>query len=161
MSQVARVEITEKDITGLKYFDQLAPLLERLHDDACRRDAAGNRILHYDQCGMLILDAIYFAPHKPLGTDETVIEHPDRKPGPGMLVRAARDPQRDLSRSRMIGDRLSDVLAGIHANCHSIRVANGYTYGQHMELRRDEHLIITTVSEATEHILRASPAKTS
>jgi hypothetical protein len=55
MSQVARVEITEKDITGLKYFDQLAPLLERLHDDACRRDTAGNRILHYDQYGMLML----------------------------------------------------------------------------------------------------------
>ena len=45
----------ESDITGLKYFDQLAPLLERLHDDGCDRDKAGNRKLHFDQYGLLIL----------------------------------------------------------------------------------------------------------
>lgn len=43
------------DITGLKYFDKLAPLLERLHDDACERDQAGNRELHFDQYCLLIL----------------------------------------------------------------------------------------------------------
>jgi hypothetical protein len=48
-------EIQEKDITGLKYFDKLAPLLERLHDDACQRDKAGNRNLHFDQYCLLIL----------------------------------------------------------------------------------------------------------
>jgi hypothetical protein len=48
-------KIEERDITGLKFFDQLAPLLERLHDDACQRDRAGNRTLHYDQYCMLLL----------------------------------------------------------------------------------------------------------
>ena len=48
-------EIQEKDITGLKYFDQLAPLLQRLHDEGCDRDKAGNRTLHYDQYCLLIL----------------------------------------------------------------------------------------------------------
>ncbi len=48
-------KITERDITGLKYFDQLAPLLQRLHDDGCARDRAGNRQLHFDQYCMLIL----------------------------------------------------------------------------------------------------------
>lgn len=51
----AKKEIEEADITGLKYFDQLAPLLERLHDDGCERDQAGNRSLHYDKYCMLIL----------------------------------------------------------------------------------------------------------
>jgi len=55
MPQAARLVIREKDITGLKFFDQLAPLLERLHDDACQRDAADNRTLHFDQYAMLIL----------------------------------------------------------------------------------------------------------
>lgn len=50
-----RKKIREQDITGLKYFDQLAPLLKRLHDDGCQRDTAGNRQLHYDQYCMLIL----------------------------------------------------------------------------------------------------------
>ena len=48
-------KIKESDITGLKYFDKLAPLLKRLHDDACERDTAGNRELHFDQYCMLIL----------------------------------------------------------------------------------------------------------
>jgi len=51
----SKKEIQAKDITGLKYFDQLAPLLQRLHDDGCERDRAGNRTLHYDQYGMLML----------------------------------------------------------------------------------------------------------
>ena len=50
-----REKIKDADVTGLKYFNQLAPLLERLHDDACQRDTAGNRGLHFDQYSMLIL----------------------------------------------------------------------------------------------------------
>lgn len=48
-------KLEEKDVRGLKYFDQLAPLLERLHDVGCKRDRAGNRTLHYDHYGLLIL----------------------------------------------------------------------------------------------------------
>ncbi len=55
MAGTTRAEVTEKDVAGLKYFDKLAPLLERLHDDACQRDKAGNRQLHFDQYTMLVL----------------------------------------------------------------------------------------------------------
>jgi hypothetical protein len=55
MAGKQKQEITGQDITGLKYFDQLAPLLARLHDDGCQRDQAGNRQLHFDQYCMLIL----------------------------------------------------------------------------------------------------------
>lgn len=55
MAHKKREEVTARDITGLKYFDKLAPLLARLHDDGCARDRAGNRALHYDQYCMLIL----------------------------------------------------------------------------------------------------------
>jgi len=47
--------IHAKDIVGLKYFDELLPLFERLHDDDCARDKAGNRILHYDQYCLMVL----------------------------------------------------------------------------------------------------------
>lgn len=50
-----REEVREKDLTGLKYFDKLAPLLARLHDVGCQRDKAGNRTLHFDQYCMLVL----------------------------------------------------------------------------------------------------------
>lgn len=55
MAGTKREQVTEKDITGLKYFDKLAPLLARLHGDACQRDKAGNRTLFFDQYIMLVL----------------------------------------------------------------------------------------------------------
>jgi len=55
MAGKKRERVAEKDVTGLKYFDKLAPLLARLHDDACQRDKAGNRQLHFDQYIMLVL----------------------------------------------------------------------------------------------------------
>jgi hypothetical protein len=55
MAGKRRTEVTEQDVSGLKYFDKLAPLLARLHDDGCQRDTAGNRTLHYDQYCMLVL----------------------------------------------------------------------------------------------------------
>ena len=55
MARESSPAIQEKDIQGLKYFDQLAPLLERLHEVGCQRDVAGNRSLHYDQYCLLIL----------------------------------------------------------------------------------------------------------
>ena len=55
MAAAKKKKIKESDITGLKFFDKLGPLLQRLHDDGCQRDRAGNRHLHYDQYCMLIL----------------------------------------------------------------------------------------------------------
>ena len=51
----APAKIREQDVRGLKYFDKLAPLLERLHQDGCARDVAGNRSLHYDQYCLFVL----------------------------------------------------------------------------------------------------------
>jgi hypothetical protein len=55
MTAKRRPIILEKDLKGLKYFNVLGPLLERLHDDACARDRAGNRNLFYDQYACLLL----------------------------------------------------------------------------------------------------------
>ena len=55
MAGKRRDDVREDDVTGLKYFDNLAPLLVRLHDVGCGRDKAGNRKLHFDQYCMLVL----------------------------------------------------------------------------------------------------------
>jgi histidinol phosphatase-like enzyme len=55
------------------------------------------------------------------------VENPDRKPGPGMLLRAAADLKLDLGASWMIGDLISDVLAGENAGCRSILLESGQT----------------------------------
>jgi D-glycero-D-manno-heptose 1,7-bisphosphate phosphatase len=73
------------------------------------------------------LDGIYFCPHAPADADATLIEHPDRKPGPGMLLRAAQELKLDLGRSWIIGDKLSDMLAGKNAGCRGgILVRTGH-----------------------------------
>src|SRR5215208_465260 len=61
------------------------------------------------------LDGVFFCPAAPTTTDRTLIEHPDRKPGPGMLQKAACEMLLDLSRSWIIGDMHSDMLAGRNA----------------------------------------------
>jgi D-glycero-D-manno-heptose 1,7-bisphosphate phosphatase len=63
------------------------------------------------------LDGVYFCPIAPASNDRSSIEHPDRKPGPGMLLRAARQMDLDVMRSWMIGDMQSDMLAGRNACC--------------------------------------------
>jgi D-glycero-D-manno-heptose 1,7-bisphosphate phosphatase len=73
------------------------------------------------------IDGFYFCAVMPGIKDPTVIEHPDRKPGPGMLLRAASELGLDLSRSFMIGDTVSDVLAGKNAGVRAtILVRTGY-----------------------------------
>jgi hypothetical protein len=48
--------LRDRDIVGLKYFDRLMPLLERLHDVGTERDRAGNRRLFFDHyCAYLLL----------------------------------------------------------------------------------------------------------
>ena len=61
------------------------------------------------------LDAVYHCPfHPEHGVGEFRREHDDRKPGPGMLLRAAHDLGVDLRQSILVGDRCSD-LAAAHA----------------------------------------------
>ena len=57
------------------------------------------------------LDAVYHCPYHPEGVGEYKRQHEDRKPGPGMLLRAARDLSLDLTQSILIGDRCSDIAA--------------------------------------------------
>ena len=87
----------------------------------------------HDELGRLLaaegasLDAIYACTHAPRTADRLAIEHPDRKPAPGMLLRAAEDLGLDLARSWMVGDQVSDVLAGLNAGCRSVLVGTKAT----------------------------------
>lgn len=66
-------------------------------------------------------DGIYHCPYHPVhGVGQWKREHEDRKPGAGMLRRAAFDLHLDLTRSILIGDRCSDIAA---ANTASLRQA--------------------------------------
>jgi D-glycero-D-manno-heptose 1,7-bisphosphate phosphatase len=66
------------------------------------------------------LSAVYCCPYHPEGKGELGREHEDRKPSPGMLLRAARDLSLDLAASVLVGDRCSDLAA---ANAAGLRQA--------------------------------------
>jgi D-glycero-D-manno-heptose 1,7-bisphosphate phosphatase len=66
------------------------------------------------------LDAVYFCPFHPEGVGKYKGEHEDRKPGTGMLRRAAKDLQLELGWSVMVGDRCTDMVA---ANAAGLRQA--------------------------------------
>lgn len=80
------------------------------------------------------LNAVYFCPHHPDGgypeeRKEYKIVCPCRKPAPGMLLEAAKEWNIDLKASVMIGDRDSDVQAGLQAGCkESIRIEMNKPY---------------------------------
>ena len=67
------------------------------------------------------LDGVYFCPtHPTAGTGAYRVESAFRKPGPGMLLQAARELDIDLARSTIVGDKASDMLAGAAAGLNRL-----------------------------------------
>lgn len=59
------------------------------------------------------LERVYYCPYHPTaGQGAYRREHIDRKPGPGMLLRARDELGIDLPGSVLLGDKVSDILAG-------------------------------------------------
>lgn len=78
------------------------------------------------QAGAPTLDAFFFCPHHPRATLPAYrIECDCRKPRPGMILRAAKDFALDLQGSFMVGDRISDIAAGVAAGCRTVLVQTG------------------------------------
>lgn len=101
---VARGLATEADVAGLHKF--LETLLV--------------------QAGAPCPDGWYFCPHHPKANVPAYrLKCECRKPQPGMLLRAARELGLDLSASFMVGDRITDIIAGARVGCRTILVQTG------------------------------------
>lgn len=94
------------------YYDEAA--IQRLHD-AANRDLA-----HYGAR----IDAYYYCPHHPECGE--IRNCACRKPAPGLLIQAAHDLDIDLARSWLVGDKATDIEAGIAAGVSPILVETGY-----------------------------------
>lgn len=87
------------------------------------------------------LDAIYYCPHHPHKgyageRPELKIACECRKPNPGMLLKAAKDFNIDLSQSWMVGDGENDVKAGYNAGCKTVLIENeSEDYGQSVTVK--------------------------
>lgn len=98
---------------------------------------------------------IYFCPLAPTIKDNTVIEDPMRKPGPGMLTQAAAELGLDLKASWMVGDTVSDMLAGRNAGCGTLLVETGYGSRFAHDMAAVDHKV-PSLAEAADIILDAA-----
>lgn len=72
------------------------------------------------------LDAVYYCPYHPEhGEGKYKREHEDRKPGTGMLRRAAQEFGVSLAESVMVGDRCSDIAAANMAGLKEVFLLEG------------------------------------
>lgn len=59
------------------------------------------------------IDAVYFCPFHPSEAKGSYLKDSfDRKPNPGMLIRAKNDFNLDMGASMLIGDKVTDLIAG-------------------------------------------------
>ena len=103
-SGVARGMFDEETMHGFN-----ALLVERLAEAGARIDAVYACPFHADA-----VDARYRHP-----------DHPDRKPNPGMLLKAITEHDLDPARSLMIGDQPSDMEAARRAGVAGYRFEGG------------------------------------
>ncbi len=90
----------------------------------------------------------YYCPHLPESN------HPDRKPNPGMILQAQKDYGVDLTQSWMVGDRLTDVEAGIRAGLKTILLTA--IPSRHKDPGGEPDFAARSLTEAAEFILKHS-----
>lgn len=105
------------------------------------------------------LDRIYFCPHHPTeGQYPYRVNCDCRKPGSGMLEKAADELEIDLERSFLIGDRLSDIQTAQNAGLKAILVLTGYGRSELENIKNQTSLhpdyICEDISAAVDWILK-------
>jgi len=108
------------------------------------------------------LDGFYFCPHHPNAMLPAYrIACKCRKPRPGLLLRAAREHNLNLGASFMVGDRITDIIAGARAGCRTVLVQTGKHQAPPIETAEplDESVqpdhVCADLRAAAEWILRA------
>lgn len=82
------------------------------------------------QAGISLTD-IYYCPHLPEGVvPEYSLSCQCRKPGPGLILRAAEEHGLELRASYLVGDKPSDIQSGKLAGCRTILLAPDPSAGE-------------------------------
>ena len=102
----------------------------------------------------LHIDHYYYCPHYPDGSVEKYVTECDcRKPMPGMILQAVKDFDIDLSRSFLVGDKVSDLLAAKNAGCSSILVETGHGLEHTAEALSRGYSVCSNLEQAVLHFL--------
>ncbi|MDD3625710.1 MAG: HAD-IIIA family hydrolase [bacterium] len=101
------------------------------------------------------INGFYYCPHREDATiDKYKIKCACRKPGSGMLLKAAQDFDIDLENSYMIGDTMADIGAGLNAGLKTGLVLTGDTVMQKDEVETfHPDFIFPNIEQAVDTIL--------
>jgi D-glycero-D-manno-heptose 1,7-bisphosphate phosphatase len=99
---------------------------------------------------------VYYCPYHPIhGVGAYKYDSPDRKPLPGMLLRAKVDFSLDLTASVLIGDKLSDILAADAAGVGAkILLRSGAT---EIDVHARQCLVAGSLDEIRSRFFSAAP----
>jgi len=97
----------ERDLRGFKYFKILSGMLQTLHDAACARDRAHNRVLHMDQYLTLLLVYMF----NPICSSLRAIQEASDLAKVQRVLKVPRAALGSLSEAARVFD--SDLLVGI------------------------------------------------
>jgi D-glycero-D-manno-heptose 1,7-bisphosphate phosphatase len=101
------------------------------------------------------IDAFYYCPHHP---EHGVYPYRQacecRKPEPGLIKKAAREHQIDLSRSFMVGDHSCDIQAGKKAGVRTVFVLTGHGSREKEKLAERPDHTAANLSAAVDWILK-------
>lgn len=100
------------------------------------------------------VDAFYVCPHHPeIGLDQYRVDCDCRKGKPGMLRQAAADWNIDLIGSFMVGDRKSDLVAGMGAGCRAFLVTTGFGEEHRAFALHQQIEVCSDLGEAVDRII--------
>lgn len=96
---------------------------------------------------------VYVCPHAPSEACDC------RKPKPGLLFRASKEHRIELSRSFLVGDRVSDVGAALAAGCRSIFIARDLSPPCEVIAMKPEFVVhdLFEAIQYIEYLMRVSP----
>jgi D-glycero-D-manno-heptose 1,7-bisphosphate phosphatase len=99
------------------------------------------------------IDRVYYSPYHPTaGIGKYLKDDYSRKPNPGMILQAQNDLSIDLGSSILIGDKVSDIQAGITAGVGTNLL---YSAERPNELTGIKYELISTLLEAVPYLRRA------
>mgnify|MGYP001802593516 CR=1 FL=1 len=99
------------------------------------------------------IDAVYFSPYFDLNSLPPSSQlHYSSKPNPGMLEEAASDFSVNLYKSWMIGDRITDVVAGKSAGTQTILIGDNGGPLDDIDDENRHQFMVSNLFEAAQHI---------
>jgi D-glycero-D-manno-heptose 1,7-bisphosphate phosphatase len=98
------------------------------------------------------ISGVYFSPYHPTdGIGRYLKDDFSRKPHPGMILQAQKDLSLDLNRSVLIGDKVSDIQAGVAAGVGKNLL---FAPDRPIELEDVNYVVISTLNEAIPYLQR-------